>query len=321
MGDTQDALQTTRVPRALVAEQWGNLQVLGSIAMKSIVKTVTFSNKMATVDDLDDMESILSKKHKIVLNPRSAKLVREWWKWLSFDGKFPSNTNELPNSMPSQWAFITLKNAINDLPFPLSAVLNQGVKITCNQTIPAGAPVVCSSSILSIEDKPRKTRMTVQTTCGTHEFPEAVVSELIVVIAKPKSKWTEKESIKQSIVHEDATLLGKIKLNKDAGMDFSSLSGDYNPIHISYMYARLAGFKTRCMQGYGIQALLMSVLVNTLCNGDQAKLKGVETRFISPLYIPCTFSVYVEQSTEEERQLWVCSPDKQKLYVIGTFTL
>ena len=316
-------LKTSRPSRFLINKQGQNLTVLRKVAGSALYYSV--AGNSASLDNIKNLDELLAAEYELKLSRRSQTLVNAWWRWLSFSGEFEEKPGELPTIMFSQWTFRTLLEVAKNFPFPVSSMLNQASRVQCNHVIPADAPLIVKAQMTKLEDQARKLRCEMRMTSGTEEYPNAIEATIVTVVPKPKSKWTEGGGAKKkrdpAEVDANARLLRTVKLEGRTGVDFGMISGDFNPIHTSSIYAKLAGFKTNFIQGFGAQAVIMSVLVNTLCGGDQEKLKVCETRFISPVYFPTKACVYVEESDAEERQLWLASQDTGKVYIIGSFAL
>lgn len=62
------------------------------------------------------------------------------------------------------------------------------------------------------------------------------------------------------------------------------LSGDYNPLHIDPDVARSVGFERPILHGLCTYALAGRAAMQTLCDGEPARLKRLDVRFSSPVY-------------------------------------
>eukprot|EP01130_Rhizamoeba_saxonica_P018013 TRINITY_DN8905_c0_g1_i2.p1 TRINITY_DN8905_c0_g1~~TRINITY_DN8905_c0_g1_i2.p1 ORF type:complete len:323 (-),score=38.72 TRINITY_DN8905_c0_g1_i2:142-1110(-) len=72
-----------------------------------------------------------------------------------------------------------------------------------------------------------------------------------------------------------------LEIPKNAGWKFASLSGDYNPIHISNIGAKLFGHKRSIVHGMYVVGRCISILENTL-NCELVRL--IDVRFRRPLF-------------------------------------
>ncbi|MCW8108901.1 MaoC/PaaZ C-terminal domain-containing protein [Alteromonas ponticola] len=84
-----------------------------------------------------------------------------------------------------------------------------------------------------------------------------------------------------SRVLEDA---GTMRFGENAGRKYASLSGDYNPIHLSKLTAKIFGFKTNIAHGMHVLALTLSKLNTNLF--EQPYL--LSSQFNHPVALPCT---------------------------------
>lgn len=62
------------------------------------------------------------------------------------------------------------------------------------------------------------------------------------------------------------------------------LSGDFNPLHIDPEVARLAGFDRPILHGLCTYGVVGRALIETVCNGDSARLKRMDVRFSNPVF-------------------------------------
>ncbi|MEV0685233.1 MaoC/PaaZ C-terminal domain-containing protein [Nocardia sp. NPDC050378] len=59
------------------------------------------------------------------------------------------------------------------------------------------------------------------------------------------------------------------------------LSGDSNPLHTDPAFARRAGFPAPIMHGMSLYGITGRVLLNELCDGDPARFRSLQARFVS----------------------------------------
>jgi acyl dehydratase len=62
------------------------------------------------------------------------------------------------------------------------------------------------------------------------------------------------------------------------------LSGDRNPLHSDPQFARRAGFPRPILHGLATYGVIGHALLRTLCNGDPARLRGLQCRFTAPVF-------------------------------------
>jgi acyl dehydratase len=79
------------------------------------------------------------------------------------------------------------------------------------------------------------------------------------------------------------------------------LSGDYNPIHADPAAAARAGFKAPILHGLCTFGIACRGLVNTLCNGDPARLRSMSVRFSRPVYPGETIRLEIYREGDQVR--------------------
>ncbi|WP_420933347.1 MaoC/PaaZ C-terminal domain-containing protein [Alteromonas sp. A081] len=106
---------------------------------------------------------------------------------------------------------------------------------------------------------------------------------------------------------ETRSFLSSFIASADAGRRYAAISGDYNPIHLSTLSAKVFGFKTAIAHGMWTLACVISHYVEhtevvakagveqgpedekALCNGY---IKEVSCRFKQPVYLPNELAIY-----------------------------
>jgi acyl dehydratase len=100
----------------------------------------------------------------------------------------------------------------------------------------------------------------------------------------------------------------------DIGRRYARLSGDYNPIHLSRLSARLFGFKSPIAHGMWTLAKSAAVLV-----ADDGVSTALEAEFRRPVSLPATISLCTTNQGQQT-DFRLTTADKQKIYVQGSVT-
>lgn len=97
---------------------------------------------------------------------------------------------------------------------------------------------------------------------------------------KRKKKQTRPTPVDPVIAEHASSAIWEIP--KNAGRSYARASGDVNPIHISKVFAKLAGFKLPILQGWYSVARIVAE-----CEREtEFKFRHIEVDFKSPIYLP-----------------------------------
>jgi len=80
-------------------------------------------------------------------------------------------------------------------------------------------------------------------------------------------------------VPEGAREVGRLRAGMAASRAYTAISGDYNPVHISWIAARLLGFRGPFVHGYATKGRIGVRLVRHLLGGDASRLARLSVRF------------------------------------------
>jgi len=100
----------------------------------------------------------------------------------------------------------------------------------------------------------------------------------------------------------------------DIGRRYARISGDFNPIHLSRLSARLFGFKSPI--AHGMWTLARSV---AFIAGVADRPIELEARFLRPVSLPATISLYTANQGQQNH-FRLTAADKQRIYVQGSVT-
>jgi acyl dehydratase len=81
---------------------------------------------------------------------------------------------------------------------------------------------------------------------------------------------------------------------------FARASGDFNPVHLGVLSARLLGFRRPLLHGACTEAMVAHGLVRGRLGGDPAALRRLEIDFSAPLQLPAEVHLLVSQQQDQE---------------------
>lgn len=82
-----------------------------------------------------------------------------------------------------------------------------------------------------------------------------------------------------------------VSLTKEKMDSFTQISGDVNPLHLDDGYAQKQGFPSRVVYGM-LTASFYSTLAGVYLPGERCLLYEVNAKFINPVFLGDTLSVY-----------------------------
>jgi len=194
--------------------------------------------------------------------------------------------------------------ALSALPFPMTAVLNQGCRLEMHGPLPVGEPMQCTAQLVALEREPSKIKITTKITTATRRAGLACTATVYAVIPQKAPRSDSSTGIasaapqsprQPAVVPADAAIVSQHGLQGASGRHYAFLSGDFNPIHWIPPLAKMSGFKSCILHGFAQMALVQEDLQRRL--GDAIKLKTIDVRFVSPLLLPGTMSVHVSDTT------------------------
>lgn len=116
-----------------------------------------------------------------------------------------------------------------------------------------------------------------------------------------------KTSSRPDLPHENVEAL---RFETERGRVYAKLSGDWNPIHLSRVTARLFGFKRPIAHG-------LDMLSCIVARSGMAHSRRIEARFRRPLYLPSEAKIILDRSADPLKFSLV-SADGRTLHLDGT---
>jgi acyl dehydratase len=248
------------------------------------------------------------------LPPRSPDLVRDYV--AACGGDPAAYRNTIPPHLFPQWAFPHAISALRNLPYPFARGVNAGCRLSVSAPIPAGEPLLVRARLESVDDDGRRARVTERVITGTRRAPEAITADLFVHIPLGKARGPRGPRDPKRVPAE-AREAARLDVDARAGLEFALLTGDFNPIHWLPPYAKMAGFRSTILHGFGTMARTFEALVRARLGGDPARLSSLEARFVKPLVLPARVAVF----TTPEGGVWVGDAPGGDAYLEGRFSM
>lgn len=222
----------------------------------------------------------------------------------------------LPPHFFPQWGVPLLAQTIHSLPYDVSKVLNGGAKFLVNKQLPATEPLKLRARLIDLDDNGHRVIFTQQLITETDTAPEALISEIKAILPLKRAKQVQGVKKEKPRIHEDAQEIGQFRLSANDGLNFAKLTGDFNPVHWIKLYARLSGFSGTFLHGFSSMARVAEVLIKNRLSGRVGYLQSLEVKFIRPLFLPNSVSVFIHQD-----EIWLGHAPGGAAYLSGRFSL
>ncbi len=256
-----------------------------------------------------------------VLPPRPSKLVADAVRWAGGDAR--AWRGQVPPWLFPQWGLPLLARTLEGIPYPVSKVLNQGCQLTVNGPLPTDQPLHTTAQLLSMERSERKVRLHQQLRTGPADQPDAVVADVYAVVPLPRPKDAPRGPKRDpALVPADWRELGTLEASANAGWEFALLTGDFNPIHWLTPAARMAGFRSVILHGFGTMAKAAECVTRHRLSGDVHALRRVDVRFVKPLVLPARARIFIgHEAFEDAHGLAVGSAAGGPAVMLGRYSL
>ncbi len=243
--------------------------------------------------------------------PRPDELIDAYIKWSNGDAARYRTT--VPPHLFPQWAFPLLSQTLEDLPYKLTSVLNQGTRVEINGEIPRGKPLVLKGRLEAVEDDGYKARIHQRIWTGTEDEPELTVSDVFAVLVHKRKKDGGARA------EDDVTweTVGDWRAGLWDGLEFGILTGDLNPVHWIPPYAKAAGFKRQILHGFGTFARSWEAIARN----ESKTISEIDVRFVKPLILPARVDVQLgAKAVKGVRPIRVIG-DKNTVFMAGSVKL
>jgi acyl dehydratase len=260
---------------------------LSSIALRGLLQQ--FERKPRALETLPGPE------RRATLAPPSEALIRDYVRVVGGDPRAYART--IPPHLFPHWTLPLAAKTLRKLPYPLLRTLNGGCRLEINAPLAAEEPLLLRARLESVDDDGRRVVLHQRIATGQRAQPEAVVAHvyaIIPTISGGRSRDPARKPREVQLVPTSARELGRLSLDRKAGLDFALLTGDFNPIHWLPPYARAFGHKGPILHGFASMAYAFETLQRELFGGATDAIRVVDVRFVKPLVLPASVGVYVD---------------------------
>ena len=194
----------------------------------------------------------------------------------------------VPPHMFPQWSLGLAARTLTGLRYPLTRVLNAGCRLEINAPLPLAAPLIVRAALVGVDDDRRRAIITQRITTGTANQPDAVVATIRALVPlAPSAKQRSRGEIPY-----DAVELARWQLERDAGLTFALLTGDFNPIHWMHRAGVAAGFGGPILHGFAMFARAIEGVIRARFCGDIHRVRAWDAKFTRPLRLPSEVALF-----------------------------
>ena len=248
--------------------------------------------------------------------PLPADLVRAYVRHVGGDPA--SYRDELPPHLFPQWVFPLQARTLQGIHYPMLRVLNGGCRMEVRAPLPLGQPLHVSARLLDVDDDGRRARLHQRAVTGTRETPEALITDLFVIVPLGRSDGGGAAKRERARIPRGAREIAYLRIGADAGLSFAKLTGDFNPVHWVPAYARAMGFGNVILHGFSTMARTFEGLSRHLWAGDTHRLRVLDVRFTRPLVLPASVGLYIDR-VENEQRVYVGDAPGGPAHLAGTY--
>jgi acyl dehydratase len=312
------------VSSRLVFQQGPMLATLGKTAARALLQRVQTAKPTTILTPSPTLTRTFA--------PIDPRLISAYVTYLGGDPR--AYRGVVPPHLFPHWALPVAAETLRGIPYPILRVLNAGCRMQVNAPLPRDQALHVSASLASIDDDGKRAILTQRVVTGTERVPDALICEIYAFVplprkpdatdaerrpgnggpasdrsAKPAGRERERPRVPQG-----AREIAVIELDRDAGLSFAKLTGDFNPIHWLAPYAKASGFRSVILHGFGTFAHCCEALNRGLFGGDVGKLKLLDAKFTRPLVLPHRVGVYVRK-----REVFIGDAVEGPAYMTGRF--
>jgi acyl dehydratase len=242
-------------------------------------------------------EGLPGKELCATLAPPNAALIHDYVRAVGGDPLAYGRT--IPPHMFPQWSFPLAAKTLQKLPYPLLRTLNGGCRLEINAPLSVDEPLLLRARLEGVDDDGRRAVLHQRIVTEQRSRPEALVAHVYAIVptaSRSRVRGPARKPREVRRVPEGAREIGRLSLDRNAGLDFALLTGDFNPVHWIAPYARLLGYDGTILHGFASAAYAFEMLTRELFAGATNAIRMIDVRFARPLVLPAEVFVCVEGS-------------------------
>jgi hypothetical protein len=268
-------------PARHLVHQRSMLMSLGNVAMDSVLDRFKPASRTAAVPGPEVSTRVAA--------PPDA-LIGDFLQHVGADAA--SHAGVVPPQLFPQWGLPLALRALRGCGFPLVKMINGGCRLENNAPLRRGQELTVRAHLASVSDDRRRAVLCQRVVTEQPGAPNALVAEVYGIVRVPAERVLSAQSTRQpAYLPASARQLETWTLEREAGLDFALLTGDFNPLHWLAPYARAMGFRSTILHGFAAMARAYSGLERALA---PRRLRLLDVRFVRPITLPAQVSLYID---------------------------
>lgn len=214
-------------------------------------------------------------ERQAVVHAGSDALVDAYIRWCGVTDERYAGV--LPPHFFSKYGMNMVARLTGMVPYNMLSVVNQGCHLRIHNLIPRGEPIQLRGRLLDCTREGNRVRVHTQVIAGTRAQPEAMSVDTVAAVMLGPS--TKKKSNSRTPV--DYETVGEWSADRKEGQRFFYLTGDFNPIHTFWPFARHTRFGGCILHGFGTLARTFESI-----QSQQGVIDDFDARFVKPNLLP-----------------------------------
>ncbi|MFG2289922.1 MaoC/PaaZ C-terminal domain-containing protein [Streptomyces sp. NPDC048595] len=165
----------------------------------------------------------------------------------------------------------------------LAAVLHGGQSVTVHRPLPVHGRARQTSSVPAVYDKGKAAVIVLRSEVADDEGPLWTCDTQIFVRGEGGFGGERGPSVRLELPERAPDLSTERHIREDQALLYR-LSGDWNPLHADPEFAKLAGFDRPILHGLCTYGVALKAVVDTLLDGDVARVRSYATRFAGVVF-------------------------------------
>ncbi len=189
----------------------------------------------------------------------------------------------IPPQLFPQWGLAAALRALRGCGYPLIKLVNGGCRLESYSPLRRDRPLSVRARLESVSADSRRAVLCQRVVTEQDGAPSALVAEIYGIVRHATGRPRDPE-----VLPPGARELATWRLERDAGLTFALLTGDFNPVHWLPAYARAFGFRSTILHGFAAMARVHTGLEGALGH----KLRVLDLRFVRPITLPARVSLH-----------------------------